>query len=91
MKKGRVQNSSLFLIRSISGAKDIRIAAAAPTKVAKTAAKRIQIRRKIYDTMSPLIDKLTPGTHIIIFAKKDISELENQEITNNILQCITLI
>ena len=76
MGKGRVASSPLFLLRAVSGNKDIRVSAVAPVKIAKKAVVRNSTRRKIYDIIRPFINRLNAGEWVIIFARKDIRATE---------------
>ena len=69
MEKGKIFHSSLFLARILVGQSEIRVAAVAPQKIAKTAVERSKIRRKIYEGVRSLRADILPNEHILIFAK----------------------
>lgn len=84
MKKGRVTHSLLFLARTLSGQADTRISAVAPQKMAKKAVLRNQIRRRTYEAVHPIINLVPQGLWVAIFAKKDISDIELNEMTTDL-------
>lgn len=84
MEKGRVAHSSLFLVRALVGQKDIRVAAIASKKIAKTAVERNAIRRKIYAAVRPTKDRFVPGAHIALFAKTGVLRSPSQEIATDL-------
>lgn len=52
----------------------VRLAAVAPVKLAKTSVARHRIRRRIYEAARSHVEKLAPGTVVIIFAKQPAVE-----------------
>lgn len=84
MEKGRVTHSSLFLVRVLGGQKDIRIAAIASKKIAKTAVARNLIRRKTYNAVKTIKSKINPGLHIALFAKSVINTKKVTEIETDV-------
>ncbi len=74
----------LFLMRVLVGQPDTRISAVAPLKIAKKAVSRNRIRRKMYESLAPLMDSINHGLWIALFAKKDIGEMETVEMTKEI-------
>lgn len=79
-EKGRVLHSSFFALRYLiasptkaDAASVVRapakVGVVASQKVAKTAARRIYLRRKTYEMVKPLYESLPKGLHAIIFVK----------------------
>lgn len=69
MKKGRITQSSLFLMRALVTKDGVHIAVVAPQKIANTAVLRNNIRRRMYQAVQPIIAAIPDGTHIVVFAK----------------------
>ena len=47
----------------------VRVANVVPAKIAKKAVQRNQLRRKMYEVIRPIFKQITPGQHIVVFAK----------------------
>jgi ribonuclease P protein component len=84
MEKGRVAHSSLFLLRTLGGQKDTRIAAIAPQKIIKTATARNALRRKVYTATRSYVTNLKPGLHTALFAKSAAAQATLVEIQTNL-------
>jgi ribonuclease P protein component len=84
MEKGRVINSSLFLLRTISVDERTRISAVVPKKVAKTATARNYLRRKMYEAIKPFISEVAKNTHTIVFAKTGAGTVEFADLAKEI-------
>ena len=80
IERGRVAHSTLFLARILKDQPDIRIAAVASKKIAKTAVVRNRIRRKIYEAVRPLKSSLPSSIHVLIFAKAGLLQVTHKEI-----------
>lgn len=83
MKKGRVFHSSLFVVRTIDGQNDTRIAAIAPQKIFKTATFRNSLRRKMYEAAKAVIDELPPSIHIAVFAKQVVQDKSVSDMSSD--------
>jgi len=86
MEKGRAIHSPLFTIRILDQktAKATKVAAVAPQKVAKTAVKRNNTRRKIYQAIERLVPSLKKGFFIGIFAKSPALTAETAKIGDDL-------
>lgn len=84
MEKGRVAHSSLFLLRSLGGQQDTRIAAIAPQKIIKTAAGRTSLRRKVYAAVRSCLVDMRPGMHVALFAKAAATHATPVDISDNL-------
>ena len=80
MKKGRFAHSPLFMLRILTNKKGTRIAAVAPQKIAKKAVTRNRIRRRMYEAVKPFMGSIVSDAWLIIFAKKDVSDTEFNEL-----------
>ena len=70
IKKGKAFHSLFFQLRlSRNPGEPTRAAAVAPVKMAKTAVARNALRRKIYETISPMLPESVDGYYVIVFAK----------------------
>jgi len=72
LEKGRATHSPLFIVR-VFDKKDLtqtKVGAVAPQKIFKTAAKRNNLRRRVYKAVEPSISELKGGLFIGIFAKQ---------------------
>jgi len=70
IKKGKAFHSLFFQLRiSRNPGEPTRAAAVAPVKMAKKAVARNDLRRRIYEIVSPLLPDSVVGYHVIVFAK----------------------
>lgn len=70
MNKGRVAHSPLFVVRYLQADNGSQLSAVVPQKVVKTSVGRHALRRKMYESVRPLMSRLASGVHIIVFAKQ---------------------
>ncbi|MDQ2933285.1 MAG: ribonuclease P protein component [bacterium] len=84
LEKGRVSHSSLFLIRILRGQSDLRVAAVTPKKVSKTAVGRNYMRRKIYESVRPMLSSMAKNTHILIFAKPAAVDVKQKDLVEDL-------
>ncbi|MEI8249418.1 MAG: ribonuclease P protein component [Candidatus Taylorbacteria bacterium] len=72
MKLGRAYHSPLFLVRVADTKGTTRVSAAVPVKVGKLAVIRNKFRRKIYEAVHPLMEKVIQDRFVVIIAKNTI-------------------
>ena len=70
MKKGKVAHSPLFVMRYLHSGAGTQASAVVPQKIVRTSVGRHVLRRKIYESLHPLMADLVSGTHMIVFAKE---------------------
>ncbi|MBU6426657.1 ribonuclease P protein component [Patescibacteria group bacterium] len=88
MAKGRVSRTPLFVVRTLGGFKDTRLAAVMPQKIAKKAVIRNMAKRTIYQAVESIFDKIRNGTHALIIAKTDISSADIMEVSAELLEVL---
>lgn len=87
MEKGIIFHSPLFLIRSFDAGdgNGFRAAAVAPKKIAKTAAVRNTMRRRMYAATEPLLEMTrNENFHAIIFATAKATTVKTAEMTRDL-------
>lgn len=87
LKKGKVTHSSFFWLKFTKGNSNTRISVITPQKIIKSAVMRNTVRRKIYNAISPFVDEIKQGYHIIVCVKDPVIKLEHlqtQEKTKEI-------
>ncbi len=84
IEKGKIFHSPLFLVRVLNVDKSTRIATVAPKKIAKKAVERNKLRRRMYEAVAPLVDKIVGNFYIIIFAKNTAVLADNKMVANDI-------
>lgn len=78
MEKGRVNHSSIFLLRSLTDKSfdHARVGAAVPVKIAKKAVVRNKTRRRMYAAIRAIYDRLRNDVNAVVFAKQAAIEAE---------------
>jgi len=74
IKNGKVIHSPFFTIRFYSNKveKNVKMTVIVPVKIAKTSVLRHLVRRRMYEAVRPLVEKIKPENLIIIFAKSTV-------------------
>jgi len=70
LKRGGIVSSPSFRVRYLKTSEDMRVAPVVSKKISKLAVKRNSLRRKIYETVSPLAERLK-GFDMVIFLQKN--------------------
>ncbi|MFA6295639.1 MAG: ribonuclease P protein component [Candidatus Paceibacterota bacterium] len=83
IEKGRVFNSTLFLMRILRVESSMRIASVVPQKIAKKATDRNKLRRKMYEVITPLLKNVVGEFHAIVLAKSTAIKAEFTDLTTD--------
>lgn len=81
---GRAFHSPFFMMRAAPGDGTTRIAAATPSKVAKTAVMRNRLRRRTYAAVRMLSPKMKDGFRVILLAKAPLIEARPDALLRDI-------
>lgn len=85
MAKGRVVHSPFYMLRClVIPGKSTKISAVVPEKVGKTSVIRHRMRRKIYESLRPIMSSIPAGLYAIVFAKAVAMKPEDPEIDAHI-------
>ena len=84
LKKGRVVHNPLFWLRILKTDGNTKIAVISPQKIAKSAVKRNEIRRRIYNQITLFVNNLINEHQCIICPKETINKSSDQQINEAI-------
>ena len=84
LKKGRVVHNPLFWLRILVVQDKTRVSVICPQRVAKSAVKRNEIRRKIYNKVSSFVNELPTDLHCILSPKDNINKIEDRQLDQSI-------
>lgn len=79
IEKGRVTHSPFFHMKHLVLNGKPRFSAVIPQKIAKKAVLRNKTRRKIYDSIKPLLPSVKEGIYAIVFAKSPALETSDMD------------
>jgi ribonuclease P protein component len=84
IRKGRVINSPIFVVRYISSLKKNSFSVVASSKVSKTAVGRNKIRRRVYSSMYKTLKDQKIGFNVVFFSKNSILNLKQPQIDKEV-------
>jgi ribonuclease P protein component len=84
LKKGRVVHNPLFWLRILKTEGNTKVSVISPQKVAKSAVKRNEIRRKIYNIVRNYIDLLPNEHRLILCPKETTNKAEDKQILDSV-------
>ncbi len=77
-------HTSFFIVRTLGGFKDKRVAAVVPKKVGKTAVARHRGTRRMYEAIQAVFELFPVGTHSIVFAKKSVADIPFDKLVSDL-------
>jgi ribonuclease P protein component len=84
LKKGRVAHNPLFWLRTLKIQGNTKVSVICPQKIAKSAVKRNEIRRRIYNQIRLFVNNLLTEYQCIVCPKETINKSSDQQINEAI-------
>jgi ribonuclease P protein component len=84
MEKGQVVHTPLFWSRFVKQDGPLKVAVICPQKIARTAVKRNQFRRKVYSSIRAFRENALQGYQVIVCIKEPVFKASPKELVEQV-------